>query len=262
MSFVARHTALSRLNALKKSLADPSSRRLHFQRNMSSSAPEQIVLYTSSTPNGRKASIFLEELKAAYGLQYAVRPITLSKNEQKEDWFIRINPNGRIPAIVDNQNDGFKVFESAAILLYLASRYDKDRKFSFDVGSNDESEALQWIFFTHGGVGPMQGQANHFVRYAPEKIPYAINRYLEETKRLYSVLEIRLNDREFLAGPGKGTYSIADINAFPWVNGHAFTGIESLDAWPGVKAWVARIQAREQVQAGIAVPKSSATQRL
>ncbi|KAG9023889.1 glutathione S- transferase, nitrogen catabolite repression regulator [Serendipita sp. 407] len=215
-----------------------------------------IEFYTASTPNGRKISVFLEELKAAYGLQYNARRITLSKNEQKEEWFIKINPNGRIPAIVDNSNDGFKVFESAAILLYLASRYDKERKFSFEPGSLDESEALQWIFFSHGGIGPMQGQASHFISSAPEKIPYAIERYINETKRLYSVLEIRLNGREYLAGPGKGTYSIADINAFPWVNGHK-TVTETLDNWPSVKAWVERIRAREQVQTGLKVPVSA-----
>ncbi|KAG8844594.1 glutathione S- transferase, nitrogen catabolite repression regulator [Serendipita sp. 411] len=215
-----------------------------------------IEFYTASTPNGRKVSVFLEELKAAYGLQYNARRITLSKNEQKEEWFIKINPNGRIPAIVDNSNDGFKVFESAAILLYLASRYDKERKFSFEPGSLDESEALQWIFFSHGGIGPMQGQASHFISSAPEKIPYAIERYINETKRLYSVLEIRLNGREYLAGPGKGTYSIADINAFPWVNGHK-TVTETLDNWPSVKAWVERIRAREQVQTGLKVPVSA-----
>ncbi|KAG8796876.1 glutathione S- transferase, nitrogen catabolite repression regulator [Serendipita sp. 398] len=175
-----------------------------------------IEFYTASTPNGRKVSVFLEELKAAYGLQYNARRITLSKNEQKEEWFIKINPNGRIPAIVDNSNEGFKVFESAAILLYLASRYDKERKFS----------------------------------------PYAIERYINETKRLYSVLEIRLNGREYLAGPGKGTYSIADINAFPWVNGHK-TVTETLDNWPSVKVWVERIRAREQVQTGLKVPVSA-----
>ncbi|KAG8812626.1 glutathione S- transferase, nitrogen catabolite repression regulator [Serendipita sp. 399] len=224
-------------------------------RNMSTASEgvgKPIEFYTASTPNGRKVSIFLEELKAAYGLQYHPRRIALSKNEQKEDWFIKINPNGRIPAIVDNSNGGFKVFESAAILLYLASRYDNQRMFSFEPGSLDESEALQWIFFTHGGIGPMQGQANHFID-AQEKIPYAIERYVNETKRLYSVLEIRLNGREFLAGPGKGTYSIADINAFPWVNRHMnVTG--TLDAWPSVKAWVERIREREQVQAGLQVP--------
>jgi len=222
---------------------------------MSTSENKGLMLYTWGTPNGKKTSIFLEELKAAYGLDYKYQGIDIGKNVQKEPWFIAINPNGRIPALTDyNNNGGFNVFESASILLYLAQRYDKDRKFSFEPGSNDESEALQWIFFTHGGIGPMQGQANHFGRYAPEKIPYAINRYLEETKRLYSVLEIRLKDREYLAGPGKGKYSIADINGFPWVNGHAYSGIETLDQWPGLKAWIERIRAREQVQAGIAIP--------
>jgi len=213
-----------------------------------------IHLYTFGTPNGRKPSILLEELKAAYGLDYSYQKLNFATNEQKEPWFIDINPNGRIPAIIDHNNDDFKVFESAAILLYLVGRYDQDRKFSFEVGSKDESEALQWIFFAHGGIGPMQGQAIHFSRAAPEKIEYAINRYVTETKRLYSVLEIRLKDREYLAGPGKGTYSIADMNGFTWVNGHSFVGIETLDEWPGVKAWIERISARPQVQAGLNVP--------
>ncbi|KIM33506.1 hypothetical protein M408DRAFT_155695 [Serendipita vermifera MAFF 305830] len=224
---------------------------------MSTTENKGLLLYTWRTPNGKKASIFLEELKAAYNLEYNYKAIDIGKNVQKEPWFININPNGRIPALTDyNNNGGFNVFESAAILLYLAQKYDTDRKFSFAPGSNEESEALQWIFFTHGGIGPMQGQAHHFVRYAPEKIPYAIKRYVDETKRLYSVLEIRLQDREYLAGPGKGTYSIADINCYPWVSRHAFAGIETLDEWPGVKAWIERISAREQVQAGVAIPAS------
>jgi len=220
---------------------------------MSSHAP--LHLYTAGTPNGKKPSILLEELKAAYpGFDYSYERIDILNNVQKEPWFIEINPNGRIPALVDHSRSDFKVFESAAILIYLVTHYDKERKFTFEPASNEYSDALQWIFFAHGGVGPMQGQANHFYRFAPEKIPYAIKRYQDETKRLYSVLEIRLKDREYLAGPGKGTYSIADINVFPWLNGHAFAGIESLDEWPGVKAWFERIKARSAVQAGLNVP--------
>lgn len=146
-------------------------------------------------------------------------------NEQKEPWFIdTLNPNGRIPVLVDKTRksttgaDGFSIFESAAILLYLSQHYDKDHKLWFDAETQPEhySEMLQWIFFAHGGVGPMQGQANHFHRAAPEDIPYGKKRYLDETKRLYEVLNIRLNGRDYLAGPGKGVYSIADINVFPW----------------------------------------------
>jgi len=214
------------------------------------------LLYTAGTPNGRKVSILLEELKAQYGIDYDVEKIDISKNTQKEPWFIKLNPNGRIPVLVDRQRANFPVFETAAILLYLEQHYDTQLKFSFDPATspNDYSEMLQWIFFTHGGIGPMQGQANHFVRFAPEDIPYAKKRYLEETKRLYGVLNIRLNGRDWLAGPGRGRYSIADINAFPWVNGHTFCGIESMDEWPHVKAWLERQNERPTVKAGIAVP--------
>jgi len=201
-----------------------------------------ILLYSMATPNGKKVTVFLDELKEAYGLEYDLETINISTNKQKEPWFIAINPNGRIPAIVDRSRDNFKVFETAAILLYLQQHYDKENKFGFDpvTEANDYSETLQWIFFAHGGVGPMQGQLNHFNKYAPEKLPYAIKRYLDETKRLYGVLQIRLKDRDWLAGPGRGKYSIADINVLPWVKIHAFSGIESLDDWPEVKAWVAR----------------------
>lgn len=222
---------------------------------MSQQAESGLLLYTWGTPNGKKVSVYLEELKAAYGLKYSYKPIDITTNIQKEDWYIKINPNGRIPALVDYNRGGFKVFESAAILLYLATPYDTDRKFWFPVGSDDESEGLQWIFFSHGGIGPMQGQADHFAIYAKEKIPYAIERYVNETKRLYSVLEIRLKDRDYLAGPGRGTYSIADINCFPWVDIHGLIDIKTLDEWPGVKAWMERIKVRPQAQAGLAIPK-------
>ncbi|EJU05037.1 glutathione S-transferase C-terminal-like protein [Dacryopinax primogenitus] len=221
-----------------------------------------LVLYTFGTPNGHKPSVYLEELKAAYGpakIDYVPHSVHIGKNEQKEPWYIAINPNGRIPALTDPNRNNFNVFESAAILLYLAQHYDPEHKFSFDpvTQPDDYSECLQWIFFSHGSIGPMQGQANHFLRFAPEKIPYGITRYQNETKRLYGVLEIRFSQnggREYLAGPGKGKYSIADINAYPWVNGHAFAGIESVDKWPGVKAWLERIRAREAVEKGMHVP--------
>ncbi|CCO32819.1 hypothetical protein BN14_06882 [Rhizoctonia solani AG-1 IB] len=136
---------------------------------MSSSVP---LLYTAGTPNGQKVSILLEELKHAYNFQYEVRKIDFQKREQKEPWFLKINPNGRIPALVDRSRDNFAVFESAAILLYVAQRYDVARKFSYDPAIDIElySEQLQWMFFAHGGVGPMQGQAAHFARYASEKM--------------------------------------------------------------------------------------------
>jgi len=201
-----------------------------------------ILLYYAGTANGRKITVFLDELKEAYGLKYDLETIDLKTNKQKEPWFIAINPNGRIPAIVDRSRDNFKVFESAAILLYLQQHYDKENKFGFDpvTEANDYSETLQWISFAHGGVGPMQGQLNYFNIFALEKVPYAITRYLDETKRLYGVLEIRLKERDWLAGPGRGKYSIADINVLPLVKSHAFSGIETLDEWPNVKAWVTR----------------------
>ncbi|KDQ14869.1 hypothetical protein BOTBODRAFT_32225 [Botryobasidium botryosum FD-172 SS1] len=222
---------------------------------MSSPSPKAIQFYTAGTPNGQKVSIFLEELKAAYGLEYGFQGLSFAKNEQKEPWFLEINPNGRIPAIVDHNRNDFKVFESAAILLYLAQHYDKERRFSFDPSSDEYNEALQWIFFAHGGIGPMQGQANHFYRYAPEKIPYGIKRYQDETRRLYSVLESRLTGREYLAGPGKGTYSIVDISTWPWVLWHPWAGIESIaDEFPNLEKWLRRIQERPQVAAGLNVP--------
>jgi len=220
------------------------------------------TLYTAATPNGQKASLILEELKAAYPsaeLQYEVKAMSFAKNEQKEPWFLKINPNGRIPALVHHRADGtdFAVFESAAIILYLIQRFDLEHKVSFPPGSDYESEALQWIFFAHGGVGPMQGQSNHFGRYAPEKIPYAIDRYLNETKRLYSVLEHQLQNRDWLVGPNRGTYSIADINVWPWVKGHSWSGIGTLDAFPNLQNWVARIRERETTKIALQTPPSA-----
>ncbi|KAG8907876.1 glutathione S- transferase, nitrogen catabolite repression regulator [Tulasnella sp. 403] len=220
-------------------------------------ATANIKLYTAPTPNGKKVSIHLEELKAVYGLSYETRAIAFSKLEQKEPWYLEINPNGRIPAITDNSRGGFNVFESAAIMLYLSQHYDLEHKFWFDptADPNSYSELLQWIFFIHGGVGPMQGQANYFNKFASEKIPYAINRYVQETRRLYGVLEMRLKDREYLAGPGKGKFTIADMNGFPWVKGHSYSGIENFEQdFPNVKAWVERIDARPAVQEGWNVP--------
>ncbi|KAF8076315.1 glutathione S-transferase [Lyophyllum atratum] len=223
-----------------------------------STSSKPFILYTFPTPNGFQTSVFLEELKAAYpGIDYDVEKIDISKNVQKEPWFLKLNPNGRIPVLVDRRRDNFAVFETAAILLYLAHNYDKDLKFWYDPvqSPNEYSELLQWMFFAHGGVGPMQGQANHFNKFAPEDIPYAKKRYIEETKRLYGVLEIRLTDRDWLVGPGKGKYTITDMKTVPWVRIHAFSGIETLDEWPNVKAWVERTVARPAVAAGLEVGK-------
>ncbi|KAF8221041.1 glutathione S-transferase [Tricholoma matsutake] len=226
------------------------------KRYLTSSPNKPLLLYTAGTPNGRKVSVLLEELKAIYGLDYDVHPINISENTQKEPWYININPNGRIPVLVDRARGGFTVFETAAILLYLEQHYDKKLAFSFDPvkQSNDYSEMLQWMFWTHGGLGPMAGQANHFHSFAPVKIPYAQKRYFDETERLYGVLEIRLADRDYLVGPGKGVYTIADMNAQPWIAGHNFAGIDTLDKWPGMKRWFERIAKRPEVIAGSSVP--------
>jgi len=227
-------------------------------RRMSQST-KPFQLYFAGTPNGYQPTVYLEELKAVYpNIDYDIEKIDISKNTQKEPWFIKLNPNGRIPVLVDRSRDNFPVFETAAILLYLAHNYDKDFKFWFDPAKdpNAYSELLQWIFFAHGGVGPMQGQANHFNRAAPEDIPYAKRRYIDETKRLYGVLEIRLADRDWLVGEGRGKFSIADIKAVPWVKIHKFAGIESLDEWPRVKDWVERTVNRPAARAGFDAGKA------
>lgn len=199
-----------------------------------------IDLYTFSTPNGRKASIMLEEV----GLPYSVHVIDIRKDDQFTPEFVAINPNSKIPAIVD-QEAGITVFESGAILIYLAEKVGQllptDPKARFNV--------LQWLMFQMGSVGPMFGQLNHFRRFAPEQIPYAIARYEKETLRLYSVLDRQLTDQEFICGD----YSIADIATFPWVSIYEFQGL-TLDAHPHLKRWVEMVQARPAVQRGMQVP--------
>jgi GST-like protein len=201
-----------------------------------------IDLYTSPTPNGWKASIMLEEI----GLPYTVKPIRLEKLEQKQEWYLRLNPNGRIPTIVDHDEGGFAVFESGAILVYLAEKsgqlMPKDTK--------GRSVVVQWLMFQMGGIGPMQGQANVFYRYAPEKIPYAIERYQKETKRLYKVLDHRLADHEYLAGD----YSIADIATWPWVTLHGWAGVD-IDDLPNLERWIQRVGERPAVVKGREIPE-------
>ncbi|KAI6034200.1 glutathione S-transferase [Pisolithus microcarpus] len=204
-----------------------------------------LFLYTSSTPNWIQ-----EELKAAYGTDVIDLRIVLSTNRQKEPWFIALNPNGRIPVLVDRSHEPspFTVFESACHLALSRS------SLHIPTGSDEESELLQWIFFAHGAIGPMQGQAHHFRHAAPEDIPYGKKRYTEETARLYGVLNIRLEGRDYLVGPGRGKLTIADLNAFPWVRLHQRAGIETLDAFPNVQAWLNRIAERPAVKAGLAIP--------
>ena len=202
-----------------------------------------IDLYTASTPNGWKVSIALEEL----GLPYQVHPIRLEKLEQREPWFVALNPNGRIPAIIDRSNGDFPVFESGAILIYLAEKTGR----LLPLEPKGRSVVLQWLMFQMAGVGPMQGQANVFFRYAPEKIQYAIDRYQNETKRLYTVLDARLREHEFLAGD----YSIADVATWPWVSIHAWAGIE-IGELAHLSRWLEAVGKRPAVQKGRAVPAS------
>ncbi|PSN60057.1 glutathione S-transferase II [Corynespora cassiicola Philippines] len=212
-------------------------------------ANKGIELLTFGTPNGHKASILLEELKEAYGKDYTYQSINIGQNIQKEPWFTKLGPNGRIPVIVDHDQGGFAVQEGAAILAYLTRHYDPDHKFSF-TDPLDISRAEQWIAWQHGGLGPMQGQANHFNRFAPERIGYGMQRYTGETERLVGILDTQLKDNEYLVG---NKYSIADIASFGWVNILRFSGVD-LDAFPNLKAWWARISARPAVQKGLAIP--------
>jgi GST-like protein len=201
-----------------------------------------IDLYTSQTPNGWKASIALEELE----LPYEVHALSLMAGDQKKPEYLKINPNGRIPTIVDRDNGNFAVFESGAILIYLAEKTGK--LMPKDV--KGRSTVIQWVMFQMGGIGPMQVQANVFFRYFPEKIESVISRYHNETKRLYEVLEKRLEGREYLCDD----YSIADIATWPWVRIHAWAGIE-IDDLPNVQKWIERIAARPAVQRGVEVPR-------
>ena len=203
-----------------------------------------IDLYTAATPNGFKASVMLEEV----GLDYTVHAIDLGAAEQKQDWFLKINPNGRIPAIVDRGADDFAVFESGAILVYLAEK--TGQLMPTDVAGR--SLVMQWLMFQMGGVGPMQGQANVFVRYFPEDLPSVKARYQNETMRLYGVLDTRLADNQWLAGD----YSIADIANWCWVRSHEWCGL-SIDDLPHLKRWVEAIAARPAAAAGVAIPPRS-----
>ncbi|MGB3808842.1 MAG: glutathione S-transferase N-terminal domain-containing protein [Parvibaculum sp.] len=208
-----------------------------------------IDLYTWTTPNGRKASIMLEEC----GLDYAVHQINIGKNEQFAPEFLKISPNNRIPAIVDNDAEGgaLSVFESGAILIYLA---EKTGKFLAPKGAQ-RVKALEWLMWQMGGVGPMFGQLNHFMNAAPEKIPYAIERYQNEAARLMRILDKRLGEAQYLGGD----YSIADIITYPWV-APAFDLIakakpDVVGEGANTRRWLAAVGARPGVQRGMAVPK-------
>jgi GST-like protein len=209
-----------------------------------------IDLYYWTTPNGHKITMFLEEA----GLPYRIIPINIGKGDQFKPDFLRISPNNRIPAIVDNEPaEGKKpisIFESGAILLYLA---EKTGKF-IPSGLAGRAEVLQWLFWQMGGLGPMAGQNHHFRNYAAEKIPYAIDRYVNETNRLYGVLNKRLADRPFVAGKD---YSIADMASYPWTVSYERQG-QDLNDFPHLKRWFEAIRARPASPDGMNFPVFSA----
>jgi GST-like protein len=204
-----------------------------------------IDLYTWATPNGRKVSIMLE----ACGLPYAVHPVDISRNEQFAPAFQAINPNGKIPAIVDSDGPGggpFALWESGAILIYLA---EKTGMF-LPADPRGRHVCIQWVMFQMGGLGPMLGQAHHFMRFAPEKIPYAIERFGKEAKRLYGVLDRRLGEAAHLGGTA---LSIADFAAYPWVARHEWHGVD-LASFPNVQRWFATLAAMPAVAKGMKIP--------
>ena len=203
-----------------------------------------IDLYTWATPNGWKASATLEELELPYNL----KPIDITTGDQKAPEYVAINPNGRIPAIVDHAADGFAVFESGAIMLYLAEKTGR----LLPTDAKGRSQVIQWLMFQMGGLGRMQGQANVFYRYFPETIPPAIERYQNETRRLYGVLDARLADNAFLAGD----YSIADIANWSWARIHNWAGV-GIDEFPNLKRWLDTLEARPALIRGAAVPRET-----
>ncbi len=209
-----------------------------------------IDLYYWPTPNGHKITLFLEEA----GLPYRLNPVNISAGEQFKPSFLAISPNNRMPAIVDQTPLGggepISVFESGAILLYLAQKTEQ----FIPEDIRGSVEVLEWLFWQVGGLGPMAGQNHHFSSYAPEKIPYAIERYVKETNRLYGVLDRRLADREYIAG----AYSIADMAIYPWIVPHERQG-QNLHDFPNVKRWFAEIQARPAAIRAYALAKNFET---
>jgi GST-like protein len=210
-----------------------------------------IDLYYWTTPNGHKITIFLEEA----GLSYRIVPVNISKGEQFRPEFLAISPNNRMPAIVDQKpKDGGKpisVFESGAILLYLSEKTGK----YIPEGQRNRVEVIEWLFWQMGGLGPMAGQNHHFAHYAPEKIPYAFERYVKETNRLYGVLNKRLANREFVAG----RYSIADMAIYPWIVPYERQG-QKLDEFPDLKRWFLAVGERPAVHRAYARAKEINTQ--
>lgn len=206
-------------------------------------------LYTAPTPNGYKISIALEEM----GLEYRLIPVDLGADEQHAPTYLKINPNGKIPSIVDHDNDDFAVFESGAILIYLA---EKSGQF-LGTDKASRSRILQWLMFQVGGIGPMMGQANVFYRYLEPAIPAAISRYHNEVKRLFGVLDQQLCAHEYIAGD----YSIADMANYPWVAIHEWSGV-AVDGFVNLQRWLDTNSERPGVQRGMALPPRPETDKL
>lgn len=206
-----------------------------------------IDLYTWGTPNGKKVSIMLEEVDLAY----SVHPINIMKDEQFKPDFLKVSPNNKIPAIVDENGPGdepISLFESGAILIYLAEKCQREDL--LPTSGAARYKVLQWLMFQMGGVGPMFGQAHHFIQFAKEDVPYAKKRYSDETARLYKVMNAQLAENEHLAGD---VFSIADIATYPWVSRHGFHNVD-LGDFPHVKRWYDMLSMRESVEAGMKVP--------
>jgi len=201
-----------------------------------------IDLYTASTPNGHKASVTLEEL----GLPYEVHPVDLSKSEQKQEWFLALNPNGRIPVIVDREAGDLAVFETGAIMLYLAEKTGR----LLPTDAVGRSRAIQWLMFQMSGIGPMMGQANVFYRYFPEKIQPAIDRYQNECRRLFEVLDRGLGQSEWLAGD---EFTIADIANWCWVRTYRWSGVP-VEGLPNLRRWLDAIKERPACRRGVEIP--------
>ena len=201
-----------------------------------------LELLTSETPNGWKAAIMLEEL----GVPYKVTPISLSDRVQKEDWYVALNPNGRIPTLVDHDEDNFAVFESGAILIYLAEKFGR----FLPADAKGRSRVIQWLMWQMSGLGPMMGQATVFNRYFDENLPSVIDRYVRESRRLLEVMDAQLAHNEYLAGD----YSIADIACFPWVRGHEWACID-IGGLGNLKRWFDTLAERPAVQRGLLVPQ-------
>ena len=202
-----------------------------------------IDFYSWTTPNGRKVSILLEEL----GVEYKSHSIDISKDEQFDPDFLKIAPNNRIPAIVDHET-GIQMMETGAIMMYLAEKHDRF------IPKDDRWATIEWLMWQMGGIGPMLGQVHHFVKYNPGKSEYAEERYSKEAKRLYGVLNRRLEGRDYITGTGKGEYSIADMACWPWISRFDWQQID-LNKFPNVRDWYLRIAERPAVQRGYQVPK-------